>query len=740
MSDEDDTEKIAVIGMSGRFPGADDVEALWRNLREGTKSIVPLTGEQLRSAGVSEELLSDPGYVKVAASPFGVDMFDAEFFGIAPDEAEIMDPQHRLFLECAWGSLEAAGYTAAERRDAIGVFAGCSFPMYLFHNLATRPDLVVAHGLERIALANDRDSLTAQVSHKLDLRGPSVTVQAFSATSLVAVHMARQSLLSYESDLALAGAATINVPHDVGYECREGSHVSPDGECRSFDAAANGGVIGSGVAVVVLKRLSEALNDGDHIHCVILGSAINSSGAMRADYTAPSSRGQTAVILEAMANAGVTADGVGYVEAHGMGTALGDAIELTALKTAFAGRARESRPCAIGSLKPNLGHLEAASGVTGLIKAALMLERETLVPQINFHTPHPLLNGSPFQVNLKERSWSRTDQPRRAGVSSFGIGGVNAHVVLGEPPLRPRGTPIGPHLLVVSAKTPAALEAATERLRVHLEDHPETELGDLAYTLQVGRRAFAHRRMLVASDSAEALRKLADPAATQSAVQAARDRTVVLLIPEGKLECAGPAEELYAGEPVFRDAFDQCAGVLCAPHGTAGPRALASWTDGETFTMAVRFALGRLLLGWRLPVSAIEGVGRGALIAACLADKLWLEDTLPELAASGRPVIDHTDRIRRLLHDDAHIVVEVGDGTLTRALRGLGAEPGARHIAVRVEHTHAAMDLLGRLWLAGLQPDWEAVHAGRSRCRIPLPTYPFARTRHWVERAGDFQN
>src|SRR6185312_1597440 len=454
---------LAIIGLSGRFPGAPNVETFWRNIAAGVKSIRFFTAEELAAAGVERALLEHPNYVKAGAVLDGIDLFDAPFFGLAPREAELMDPQHRLFLECAWEALEDAAYDPGTYRGLVGVFGGTGFSSYLMYNLYLNPEIMDWVDPFQASVVNDKDSLASTVSYKLNLKGPSLTVQTFCSTSLVAVHLACQSLLNYECDLALAGGVAISVPHLTGYVYKEGGIVSTDGECRTFDASAQGSVLGNGVGVVTLKRLAEAVEEGDHIYAVIRGSAINNDGSLRVSYTAPGLDGQSEVIAEALGHAGVEAESISYIEAHGTATRLGDAVELAAMKKAFGLQTDRQQFCAIGSVKPNVGHLDRASGVTGLIKTTLALQHEQLPPSLNFEQAHAevALATSPFYVNTHLREWKRNGGPRRAGVSSFGLGGTNAHVVLEEAPQREVGSPSRPwQLLLLSAKSEAALQAA----------------------------------------------------------------------------------------------------------------------------------------------------------------------------------------------------------------------------------------------------------------------------------------
>ncbi len=517
--------EIAVIGLAGRFPGAKDVEELWRNLLGGVDSIVHFSDEDLAAAGVPRDVLENPFYVKAGAVLEDIDRIDAEFFGLTPREAEVIDPQHRLFLECAWEALESAGYDPEAYDGAVGVYAGASLSAYSLINVWPSHGRLDALGS---LLGADKDHLAPLVSWKLNLTGPSLAVQTACSTSLVAVHLAVQGLLGGECDMALAGGASILIPHRAGYLCMEGGVTSPDGRCRTFDAGANGTVFSSGVGAVVLKRLDDALADGDTIHAVIKGSAINNDGAGRLSYTAPRAEGQTRVVRAAQTMAEVDPGSIGYVEAHGTGTAVGDPIEVAALTAAFRAGTDRRGFCALGSIKPNVGHLNAASGVAGLIKTVLALERGVIPPTAHFRQPNPQIDfaSSPFFVAAEPLPWEGGgEEPRRAAVSSFGIGGTNAHVILEEAPAPAPTTPSRPlQMLVLSARSAAALERATDRLVLHLAAHPEQELADVAYTLHAGRRAFGHRRLALAASREEALRVLAgrDPRRLLTAVAEGR--------------------------------------------------------------------------------------------------------------------------------------------------------------------------------------------------------------------------
>ncbi|MDQ6673390.1 MAG: SDR family NAD(P)-dependent oxidoreductase, partial [Chloroflexota bacterium] len=507
----------------------------WGNISGGIKSIRRLTDAEVLAAGADPSQVHQPGYVKAGGVLDGIELFDAGFFGFTPREAEALDPQVRLFLQCTWAALEDGACDPQTYTGRIGVFAGKLPSMYRMRNLQGHPELVETVGPLQLAAGNDADALASLVAYKFDLRGPSISVQTFCSTSLVAVHLACQSLLTQDCDVALAGGVAIDIPHGAGYTYVEGGILSPDGECRAFDASANGSVMGGGLGVVVLKRLADALEDGDQIYAVIRGSATNNDGVVRASYGAPGLNGQAAVIAAALANAGVDPRTIGYVAGHGTGTRLGDAVELGAMLKVFP-LADESY-CALGSIKPNIGHLDRASGVANLIVAALAVKNGCLPPSVNYllASPELRLEQSGICVNEQARPWPAPGGwPRRAGVSSFGLGGTNAHVILEEAPPPAAATSVeSHHLLILSARTETALERATDNLIAHLQTHPELDLADVAYTLQAGRAAFNYRRVLVATDHADAVAGLR--ARARSTHQTYRDRAVRVLEP-----AAGP--------------------------------------------------------------------------------------------------------------------------------------------------------------------------------------------------------
>lgn len=639
---------IAVVGMAGRFPGAPTLEAFWQNLLGGVESITALSDAELLAAGVSPSLLADPRYVRARARLDGVADFDAPFFGMSPQEAATTDPQHRIFLECAWEALEHAGIDPARFRGSIGVYGGAGADGYLLHHLAPDRALMDSLGALSPVIGNDKDHLTTRVAYKLDLRGPSITVQSACSTSLVAVQLACQALLGYQCDAALAGGVSVAFPQGTGHLHQPGNILSPDGHCRAFDASARGTVAGDGAGVVVLKRLADAVEDGDSILAVILGAAVNNDGSAKVGYTAPSIDGQAEVIAMAHAVAGVRAETISYVEAHGTGTALGDPIEVAALTQAFRAHTEARGYCGIGSLKTNIGHLNTASGVAGLIKVVLALHHESLPASLHFVSPNPAIDfaSSPFVVNAARKPWPRAAAPRRAGVSSFGFGGTNAHAVLEEAPSAPSPAPSRPHqLLVLSARTSAALDALTTNLAAHLEQHPETNLADVAHTLATGRRAFSHRRVVVAGDCASAAAALRQPARLITGEAASGAPRIAFLFPGQGAQHPGMGAVLYRSEPVYRAVVDECAAILTPLLGldirsSLHDRSAADALDGTALAQPALFvteiALARLWMSFGLQPDAMLGHSLGEYVAACLAGVFSLPDALALVAARGR--------------------------------------------------------------------------------------------------------
>ncbi|HEU4455436.1 MAG TPA: type I polyketide synthase, partial [Longimicrobium sp.] len=660
--------EVAIVGVSGRFPGADTLDELWRNLREGVESVTFFTDEEVRAAGVAPELAAHPAYVKAAAVLRGVEDFDAAFFGYAPREAE---------------ALEGAGIDPARPGGAVGVYAGVGESHYFNHALRGNPALLEAIGEYGASLASSKDFFATRAAYKLDLRGPALSVQTGCSAGLVAVHLAVQALLGRECDVALAGGATVQVPQRAGYLYAPGGIMSPDGHCRPYDARSAGTQVGSGVAVVCLKRLDDALRDGDPVRAVIRGSAVNNDGAAKVAFTAPSVEGQAAVIGEALSVAGVGAETIRLVEGHGSGTELGDPVEVEALTEAFRAHTAARGFCALGSVKSNVGHLDAAAGTAGLVKTVLALENREIPPTAGFTAPNPRIDfaSSPFYVSARAEPWERGGAPRRAGVSSFGIGGTNAHVVVEEAPApEPSEWRRDRHLLLLSARTPAALEAATERLAAHLRAHPEQPLADVAWTLQAGRHQHAHRRALAVreGEDAAALLEARHPDRVLTGAVGDGHRSVAFLFPGVGDQYPGMARGLYDAEPVFRAEVDRCARILL-PHlgldlrevifaasgdsgdsgdsrddGNArgagmdlrrmlapdapspGAERLGRTELAHPAVFVVEYALARLWAGLGITPEALLGHSLGEYAAACVAGVFALEDALELVAVRAR--------------------------------------------------------------------------------------------------------
>ncbi|WLW50150.1 type I polyketide synthase [Streptomyces sp. YU58] len=775
--DREETQEpdgIAVIGMAGRFPMARTVAEFWRNLREGRECLETLDDAELRRQGVPDEVLSDPMYMRRAGTLDGIEEFDAEFFGFPPSLAATMDPQLRLLLECSWHALEDAACDPARVDGAVGVFVSGSACNYYPYHVLSRHDprklLGAGSSSAQMSLwsANDVNFYATRIAHAFDLHGPALSVQTACSSALTAVHLACQSLLCGESDVALAGGMSVKVPHRVGYLRDLDSVMSPDGHCRPFDAKAGGTVFTSGGGVVVLKRLGDAVADGDDIRAVIRGSAVNNDGALKMGYTAPSVEMQAAVIREALAVAGVEPREVGYVEAHGTGTALGDPVEVAALRRAFGDDQAEPW-CGLGSVKGNVGHCETAAGVVGLIKTVLCLQHRTLVPTLHFTDPNPELElaGSAFRIQDRLTEWSG-ERPRLAGVTSLGAGGTNVHVVLEEAPEHetPAARP-GPQVLVLSARTERALAESGERLAAHLGEHPGTDLADLALTLAAGRQAFRYRRSVVVRDWEQAAAALADAGAPVSDSGVPGEDPVVLMLFSGSADEPAPTG-LYESDPAFAEHFDRCAELFGEHFGTGFADALRKDDDpsarpetSEARSFCVQYALARALEAWGVTPAAVGGGGVGTYVAAHLAQVMSLDDavrlaarrdpesctpTAPQLpllcAASGRWLTESealdpagwAGRGDEPVHWEKAVAAAQAEGHYLIVSAGPEPLPSSA-VAVRrgSRDPQAFRAALGELWARGVPVDWAPMASGHHR--IPLPGYPFQRSRHWLDSA-----
>lgn len=640
--------EIAVIGMAGRFPGADNLDQYWRNIEDGTESVRPLTPEELAAAGVDPALLAQPEYVNSGAFLEDIEMFDAGLFGYAARKAQLMDPQHRLFLETAWQALEHAGCAPEQFDGQIGVFAGASGSSYLVETLVNNPAALGQVSLQDLMYENHHDLLASRVSYKLNLTGPAVVVGTACSTSLVLLHYACQSLLAGDCDVALAGGARVSVPHKSIYAYAEGGILSRDGRCRSFDANASGTISSNGVGVVVLKRLSDALRDGDTVHAIVKGTAVNNDGAQKVGFTAPSVEGQAEVVKKALVAASVPAESIGYLEAHGTATHLGDPVEVAALTKAYRHFTGRRGFCALGSVKANIGHADTAAGVAGVIKVVHMLRHAVLPPSVNFESPNPEIDlaDSPFYVSATRQPWQ--GGVRRAGVSAFGIGGTNAHAIF-ESAAEP--APSGPsrpwQLLCFSGKTKAALQANIAQFRAWLANTPATgaALADAAYTLQTGRTGLEYRTSVLCRDRDDVLVKLDQPLVPNHSRLS--ERPVVFMFSGQGTQYLGMMRGLYEAESAFRRSVDASAAILqpllgrdiralvfaSADAATALEHDLQRTRYTQPALFVVEYALAQLLIGWGVQPKACIGHSIGEYVAACVAGVFTLEQALALVTA-----------------------------------------------------------------------------------------------------------
>lgn len=756
--------------MGARLPDAPTTSAFWSNLVAGHCSVRDLSDEELAAAGVPARMLRDPRYVKAGVVLDAFDEFDADFFGLSPKEAAIMDPQHRQFLECAWEALEDSTHLPDRFGGPIGVFAGCGMGSYLSFNVLRNRQLMEEVGLFLLRhTGNDKDFLSTRVSYCFDLKGPSVNVQTACSTSLVAIHYACQSLLSGETDMTLAGGVTIEVPHGRGYMFHQGEILSPDGRCRAFDHRSRGTVFGSGAGVVVLRRLEDAIEDRDHIYAVIKGTAINNDGRDKVGYLAPSVDGQAAAIAEALTLADVDPADVGYVECHGTGTEIGDPIEFSALCQAFAAVSARQY-CGIGSVKTNIGHLDTAAGVTSFMKACLALHHEQLPPTVNYEAPSPMIDfaGSPFFVNDKLRSWPRAGKPRYAGVQSLGVGGTNAHVVLGEAPAIVAPSPVatGTHLFVWSARNTRSLDDYAGKLAAHLRAEPSLDLADVASTLAHGRYAFARRRVAVVGSREEALRILegGEPgrvhthAVTESA-------NVVFLLPGGGAQYRHMGKGLYETDAVFREHVDRGLELMS---GQVDVDLREVWLGDTLSTAAAEAAFDRpsvqlpaificeyaLAQSWQkrgVKPSALLGHSLGENTAACIAGVFSFADALRLVTLRGK-LFERVERSGMLsvplAEDDcrrrlpAELDLAVVNGPELCVVSGKESDLDAFEASlaiddVEVQRVRIAIAAHSRL----LDPILEEFGAFLRSMELKRPTLPFLsnRTGTWItdEQATD---
>ena len=774
---------VAVVGMAGRFPGARNVNELWQNLLAGKHSITIAGCAADRGPGEVAPQPEAGSFVDAGGVLDDIEMFDAEFFGFTPREAQLTDPQHRLLLECAHAALEDAGQPPGSGRT-IGVFVGSSPNDYLHRTLQYAPALLGRVDPMTVHIANSTDFIATKLSYKLNLQGPGITVSTACSTSLVAVHLAWKSLLSHETDVALAGGVSVRLPQ-TGHYYHPGGINSPDGHCRPFDVNARGIVRGNGVGIVVLKRLEDALSDGDCIDAVIRGSAINNDGAEKVGYTAPSVAGQARVIAEALAIGEIDAASIGYLECHGTGTPLGDPLEIAALKEVLGRAPTGNRCCMIGSIKANIGHLDAAAGIASLIKVVLALKHRRLPPAVNFSQPNPRLDlqDSCLRVSTVASEWHEPSGPRRAGVSSFGIGGTNAHVVLQEyvPPQR-SSTGRKPQVLTISAKTAAALNAACVNLRAFLGSNPGAELADVAYTLQLGREQYPYRCAFVCDTVAQATEKLLHAEIGSGWRESLTKPSVVFMFPGQGAEHVGMTRALHRSEAAFRQTLDECVELLAGhieldlrdiiyPEPSRlqwAQQMLQSAQIAQPALFVVEYSLARLWMSWGISPAAMIGHGLGEYVAACLAGVFPLEASLQMVVERGKllqrtsagatlaaalpePAMHGFEQLRTQANcqggstcvpkDTNTILLEVGVGqTLMQTVRErdtagpVAAIPSLGGGKNLDEDAIAKLQsALGKLWSMGVQVDWRAVHAQSRPVKIRLPHYPLQLQRFWVD-------
>ena len=675
MTDAFSIEPIALIGLACRVPGARDANQFWSNLAAGVESLRTYTREEQLKLGVPEKQVDHPDFIPVASVLDDIEYFDPGFFGMTGREADVADPQHRLFLELAQSALDDSGYDTTRYKGTVGVYTGTGEDTYLWNHVYRHPRIVDSVGRTFVYNVNSPDYVATLAAYKLNLRGPSLTLHTACSTSLVAIHLAAEAVRNGECDMALAGGVCIELPHGAGYIAYEGGISSQDGHCRPFDSRASGTVWASGGGVVVLKRLSDALADGDNIRSLILGNAINNDGAVKVGFTAPSVEGQTEVISQALAVAGIEPRSVSYVEAHGTGTILGDPIEVTALTRAYGHGRDETGWCRLGSVKSNFGHLSQAAGVIGVIKTVLAMEHELIPPSLHFEQPNPGIDfdSSPFRVNSVLSTWKpEAGRPRRAGVSSFGIGGTNAHVILQEAPRPDPGTTahhdpvtaahhdpvqirdnarilgqdpsiipdlnriLRPVVLRVSARSETAVTLCLQQLSAHLAAHPELRLADVAHTLRAGRTEHAFRAAVVAETTAGAAKALGDRKRVSRGEVADGPPRVAFLFSGQGSQYAGMAAQLYAAEPAFREAVDRCTEILGHDPLAGDDQWLGQTEHTQPALFTVEYALAQLWQSWGVRPAAMLGHSIGEYVAATLAGVFTLPDALRLVATRGR--------------------------------------------------------------------------------------------------------
>ncbi|MGD2086566.1 MAG: SDR family NAD(P)-dependent oxidoreductase [Candidatus Aminicenantes bacterium] len=770
--------EIAVIGMAGRFPGAGTIEEFWENLKNGKESITFFSDEELKEMGIESQLLENPNYIKARGFIEDIEYFDASFFNYSPREAEIMDPQIRVLHECSWWALEDAGYDSGSYKGKIGFYVGAAANFNWVSLSPLSRGSFDAEGLEAATLCF-KDSIGTLTAYKLNLKGPAVTLYTACSTSLVALHLACRALLTGECGIALAGGVSISYPKKHGYLYHEAMILSTDGHCRPFDAGAGGTVFGDGVGVVVLKPLSRVLQqEGDHIYAVVKATAINNDGERKVGYTAPSVEGQTEVVRAALHMAEFDIESIGYIETHGTGTKIGDPIEIQALKQVF--NTGKKGYCGIGTVKSNLGHLDTAAGIAGFIKTVLALKERLIPPTLNFESPNPGIDflDSAFYVNAALLQWRNPVYPLRAGVSAFGLGGTNAHVILEEWPddrgqkTEDRGQEIGDYqLILLSAKTRSALDQMARNLVEYFTRNPGINLADAAYTLQVGRREFEYRRMVLCSNLPEAIAGLKnnrpiETGETYSYETNGEELRLVFMFPGAGGAGSGYVSlvrELYEKEPLFREEIDNCFKIIgydssavlypgesASPPG-ASPEEIEHSGIAPPLLLVFQYALAVLLVKWGSQPTAVLGQGVGQYIAAVFSGELTLEEALKSAAGKtresnglakgfGNQAEQLNKRIKELAAIEGVLFLEIGPaGELAGLAASVLPHSAGRVLGIIKKDREGKDDLwfflsrLGRLWCQGAAVAWKRFHSAGKRNRISLPGYPFQGKRYWID-------
>lgn len=773
-------DAIAIIGRNGRFPGAKTVEELWENLKNGVESVSIFSKDDLE-----EHLKNDVKAVIADALLEDIDMFDAEFFDYSAREAQVMDPQHRLFLECAWEIMEQAGYVSEEYAGKIAVYGGSNLSSYMIRNLYSNPGLVEELGSFKTMIANSQDFVATKVSYKMNFTGTSINVNTLCSSALVATQMACQSLLSYECDVALAGASNIQVTRNESVFYQEGGIGANDGHCRAFDEKASGTVSGSGVAMVLLKRLEDALEDGDSIHAIIRGAAVNNDGAVKNSYTAPNADGQAECIAEAIELSGINPETINFIEAHGTGTNLGDPIEIAALTKAFRAHTDKKQYCAIGSLKTNIGHLVNAGGVASLIKAVESLKARQIPASLNFEKPNPKIDfeNSPFYVNTKLSNWESVDgAPLRAGVSSFGIGGTNAHVIVEEAPkIGESGESREYSMINLSAKTGSALEKMSSNLINYIKNNPKAKLADIAYTLQVGRIDFNHKKSIICQNLNELVEKLGKSDGEDVLTHFQKDKTqsVAFIFSKEDKKLCSIGKNLYETETYFAEKVDECLDYINDEFGLKlnfvdGPFDINNEKMVMLKTFVTEYALASLLIEWGVVPEIMIGEGCGEYTAAAISGAISYEDAITLLMAEKEELKSKFDNVefndieikyysnrsgdiakkseisdinywldfdknadkfstgaKKLVEDSDMLFVQIGLNNsdakeiseLKDKIKILGNE--AENLGL--------MRALSKMWILGCKISWKEYYMNEKRHRIMLPTYPFERKSYWVK-------